>query len=458
MNSELNNYFNKITEIMKEVYTNLKFKNIIKPYKLDIPSFYQIFFIYLKHNKERYHYQILDILTYLKTNKININTNFIFIKQLNLKQLQKLHYYIEDNFKGIKRNFLYSVLNNDNNLNIPKEHMFLYNTFITFDSFEKIKRQIKYENIINYSFENIKGTIKIYTKTKTNKDINFKDIISRFLFFNKYFNNNKTPEFTIYASDLKKTLIFDNQDNNKIIRENNVNTAATDVVSRIIIWRKEELLKSIFHETVHFFKLDIIKSSQIIKHYLQQHLNIEQNTEILVREGYTEFITNILNILFIIRNNYNYKTFIEYLTREKQFSIKQNATILSYFKYKSFNDFLKHENKNDKIYTFKQNTSCISYYILKSLFLFNFEEILYNNIKNTNILKYNNNSDSDSDILLTIITSTINKDYYNTIKNKNNWINQINKYLKTKTNRGFKKHSKNKIKKKVSMKMTYFTK
>lgn len=460
MEQILNKNFEKVKDTMIKINSDVDIKIIEKPCKLDIPSFYQVFFTYLKNNNERYNNQISTIIAYLKINNFFFNSELIFTKKPALKQLQKLYYYIEDNFNELKNNFLYSILNQENFNNIPSQHNFLYNTFITFDSFEKIKKQIKFENIIEYNIENIKGKIIIFTKNNKLDIISAREIVNRFLFLNYYTENYKLPKFIIYASDLKKKLVFDNT-NNKIIRENNVNTAATDTLSKIIIWRKEELMKSIFHESIHFHGLDIITNSQKIKLYLHQHLNIAENTKILIREGYTEFLTNILNILYIIRNNYNYNTFIKYLNKEKQFSIKQIANILTYFNYKSFADFLK---QNTNIFSrnpipFKQNTSVISYYIIKSLFLFNFEIIFHNNIINNNLLKYNNQSD---DILMEIISSNINKKDYKEIKSnktKNKWIKEINQKMNrlNKTSKKIKKNTKKKSIKTISMKMTYFS-
>lgn len=459
MNYKLEPHLQQIVNKMTYIYDNVTLSYDILPIKLDIPSFYKVFFTYLKHNRERYQSEIADILTYIMSHKMKLDAQFIFTKNPTLKQLQNLHYYIEDNYKVIKTNFLYTALNSTNNLNIPIKHNYLYNTFITFDSFEKLKKQIKFEIIINYSLDNLNGKVTFYSKTKSINLQTIKEIVSRLLFLNKYTNSTRLPEFIIYASDLKKKLIFDtnnySKNKEKVIRENNVNTAATDAHSKIIIWRKEELMKSIFHETVHFHTLDIINSSQKIKVYLQEHLNIAPRTQILVREGYTEFITNILNILFTIRNDYTYNKFTEYLEREKQFSIKQIGIILSYFNYKSFADFLKLENykKNKNALVFKQTTSCICYYIIKSLFLFNMETIFANNLISNMFLKYHNVQTNDS--LLTIIETTINKNNYMKIKSSNDWIKQINKTLKRKkTNKNLKLKKTNKKQSSFSMKMT----
>ena len=44
---------------------------------------------------------------------------------------------------------------------------------------------------------------------------------------------------------------------NNIFDVNNVNSAVTDTTNSIIIFRKEEILKSILHECIHYHNLKL---------------------------------------------------------------------------------------------------------------------------------------------------------------------------------------------------------
>jgi hypothetical protein len=155
----------------------------------------------------------------------------------------------------------------------------------------------------------------------------------------------------------------------------NVNTAVTNG-SDIIIYREQELLKSIFHELIHFHNLDFRHVSpdilnNIISYLIKTH-NIKENNEYLLYECITESLANILNNIYY---SGTLKEMSINLENEIMFSILQIAKILNICKYKKWSDFSYDNNieKIDKSTQFKQDSCVFSYYILKLYILLNLD-------------------------------------------------------------------------------------
>ena len=203
------------------------------------------------------------------------------------------------------------------------------------------------------------------------------------------FDINKDLIINIYLTDFKKELndcLFKNK--NVILKAKNVNSGFTDGRS-ITIYRNEENLKVLIHELIHFYNIDII-NRRIICNECKKKFNVDKKTKIILNEGFVETWANILNLLYIIfenyfNNNYNllykiiinkvslFNKFIQILTKEINKSLKTTAIILLNYKFNSFDEFLINKNKINKL---KQETSVFSYYIAKTLFLYNIEKFL----------------------------------------------------------------------------------
>ena len=74
----------------------------------------------------------------------------------------------------------------------------------------------------------------------------------------------------------------------------NINTAVTNGLD-IIIYRCEELLKSVFHELIHFHNLDFRNTPKQLITYLKTTHNINSGNQYIVFESITEVLANILN-------------------------------------------------------------------------------------------------------------------------------------------------------------------
>lgn len=257
---------------------------------------------------------------------------------------------------------LQSKFNNSNEL----ENSHFISPIIKLDIFKNINYIYKYEYIIVISDIEYKGNLEIYANDKIPE---LKYIIERIALILRYIKekkkilNLKLPELTVYYSNEKKYYPTDYN-----FAPNNVNSAITNGV-RIIIFRREELLKSIIHELLHFYDFDdVIRNypqemqDSIIKKY---GLNV---SHLNVYEAFVEAFANVLNILCNITtaklNTFDLKY---YMIEEINYSLQTAANIFKYIKRAKMNDITP---------PFNDSSNTFSYYILKTAILHNFNELL----------------------------------------------------------------------------------
>jgi hypothetical protein len=88
-----------------------------------------------------------------------------------------------------------------------------------------------------------------------------------------------------------------------IFTSSEINTGATDG-KYIIITRKEEALKTIIHELIHFYNLDHRQLDTELEEQLTTLLKINNKLDSLnIFEAYTETLASFLNILFSHNTN-----------------------------------------------------------------------------------------------------------------------------------------------------------
>ena len=253
-------------------------------------------------------------------------------------------------------NFLYIFHNTKHNTKHNKKH----NT----------KHKSKFTNTTTHerSYHSREGEVML-------DELIVKLIVERILFINELLKTNKLPtRLIIFLIDNKKEI--DNEvEMNAHFRTVNINTAVTNMQD-IIIYREEELLKSIFHEFIHFHNLDYKTLPSNIHHKLNQYLetshNLSNNNQYLIYESITESLTNVLNSLFISKTIREFK---ENMINEILFSTYQVVKILSLCKYNKWEEFVLldgHQTNPSK--QFKQDSCVFSYYVLKLYILLNLDE------------------------------------------------------------------------------------
>ena len=351
--------------------------------------------------------KFIDIFRYLLTknnynndffNKFNLEEQNILKDKLSTNYTKKQCYtFLDTSLLGKKIISIYnSIINtsiiNDLEMKYPslKFHRLLINSFTSYKILEDLELNIKtliqysivyegktLENVV-YLFTYDNATTKVKHTSKYIIDLGT-DIVKRILFFNTFLNTSHYPDkFILFLTDNKKEIDKELMEHLHF-RTINVNTAVTDG-SDIIIYREQELFKSIFHELIHFHNLDFRHVSpdilnNIISYLIKTH-NIKKNNEYLLYECITESLANILNNIYY---SGTLKEMTINLENEIMFSTLQTTKILNICKYKKWSDFTQGNDNNNtsdsnntidnKSKQFKQDSCVFSYYILK-LYIF----------------------------------------------------------------------------------------
>ena len=355
-----------------------------------------------------------------------------------------------------------------NPLTIEENFKFLFNShYIADNIMTDIKKNMRNKYIIRYRFKteilDINNIITIYSSSKNESKIwkLAESVIDRILFFNISLNTNKSPNLLIFMSNQKKVIPvmnnnnMNNKNSNLEFNPKHINSAVTDGTN-IIIFREEELLKSILHEAIHFFKVDF-SPNEYPTSYINQYLtkyritNIKNNT-IRISESYTELLANLLNNIFISNNSNNLTELENNNSKEINYSLFQVAKIFHSLGYKNTSDFLSNNIRNNTKNTkdtkdtkdLVQGSHVFSYYIVKSIFYYHINEFIDKIIsRKGSCLMFNNKPKTYSHMDNLIIDN---------LSSDSNWSKHINKLLNKMNNKEI--YQSIPIKMKNTMKMT----
>lgn len=145
------------------------------------------------------------------------------------------------------------------------------------------------------------------------------------------------------------------------LTEDNINSADVTFLGSSItirIQRKEEMIKVLIHEVIHFTGIE--KKVKSIKN------KYNVNRKLLFNESVVEFLATYINC-YIFSNLYE-KDIAELLNLEINFGLLQTAKILDHFGISCINDFLIGTTK------ILQRTAAFEYHILKTILLINWKE------------------------------------------------------------------------------------
>jgi hypothetical protein len=269
-------------------------------------------------------------------------------------------------------------------------HSLLFNSFTSYTILEMIESHMNHVSICTLSYKGKKypnflyiyhhGRSKVSRSSKIgildNLEINIiaEQILRRIIFLGELIGSSKLPNrLIIFLTDARKE-IDDALEHQRHFRTLNINTAVTNMHD-IIIYRREELYKSIFHELIHFHDLDFkrlpTELSQMALDYLHQTHNISVENEYLLYEAITESLANTLNAAYLSRG---IKEFRENLASEIMFSTFQVSKILRICGFHSWDAFVMLDGKakvNGKAW--RQDSCVFSYYVLKLYVLLNLD-------------------------------------------------------------------------------------
>lgn len=196
----------------------------------------------------------------------------------------------------------------------------------------------------------------------------------------KYGGSNNNLKLTLFMCKNLKQIQDTTQ--NLLLSCDNINSGSCYPGKSISIWRREEFIKVLFHETIHFCEFDF---SSVTKGYSQMHKMLNDKIKIdgvdSCNESYTETLAIFMHSYLL--SQLTSIDVVNVLLMELKFTIFQVCKLIKYYGGKSLRDMFK--------ITMEQNTSVRSYFIIKYIMLYNldkvFEYIDVNGITLNNHLK-----------------------------------------------------------------------
>ena len=215
----------------------------------------------------------------------------------------------------------------------------------------------------------------------------------------------------------------------KILTEHEINTGSTILgpsIRQITIWRREELVRIILHEVIHYLDYDIKfynypKQYKYITDYIHKNFDIPLDTELRINESYVETFACILNSMLASKNM---KDFVKLLNQERLFALFQIAKILKFYGYKNVHEFYNPKGITIRTNRWKQSTSVFSYFVIKGAFLFSINKFIDYCYKN-----------NGSEL---IVFKKMKFSFYRLVKEcleNRTFINKINQFMKLNLNK-----------------------
>lgn len=232
---------------------------------------------------------------------------------------------------------LYQNINHDyTNTTIKVSHMtgkFPESDFIGPGLQSKLQQRegfmcLKWKTNGMYSVQN---TLNIYLDGKDKPE--FKFLVDAISFITSL--SDRPRKITVHLCLLPDKKII--RKNQKKIVPNNVNSGSnmfSETESEICIFRREEVIKVIFHEIIHGLRFSDLGSNEDITDRLCHKYNMESK-DILIDESYTEVWAKILNCYFISSltdSQSKFQHFSTMLAIEQEFSIYQANKVKQFIK------------------------------------------------------------------------------------------------------------------------------
>merc|ERR1712070_268791 len=174
------------------------------------------------------------------------------------------------------------------------------NSFVGLETYE----EYECSDLIYEKYEESKLKLEIIKHKNDNK--NYLKYILKIISFmrelaNKYNCYNGKLNIIFFLGETSKKLKINSIDE-KLISSDNVNSGSCYPESSIIIWRKEEFLKVLIHELIHFHHIDFSSRDNNyskLKSLLDN--NFKLNGMDAVNESYTETVTIVIHEYILSR-------------------------------------------------------------------------------------------------------------------------------------------------------------
>lgn len=270
--------------------------------------------------------------------------------------------------------------------------------FLKKDLIQQIADECKYMYKYSFVIQNRTLNIQFITKQKNQRKMNtyFKFCYLWFLVISKFSTPMcpKVLDVTMYMSSIKKMMPSKDQQMDTI----HVNSAFTyggcRLQNEITIFRKEEWLKVLMHESIHAMGMDFsFYDNTDINNNLQSifPLNITFNAFEAYTETWAIIWHNIFYAYLDTKSSYwNFiKSFKDVYLYECYFSYYQLEKVLSHHNMKFEDLYIQTQSAMEKRQTYSEKTSIFSYYILKTILLQHMDDFLHFCCLDPNIMKVN---------------------------------------------------------------------
>lgn len=186
---------------------------------------------------------------------------------------------------------------------LAPEAELLLNPYTSILNLNEIYVNVNTKYTLSYIFNNkTYDNITIYINGKDRRDLltpeYLHELVARVCLFPHLLKSSAMPErISLYLVDFRKEFIIVGSKKEIIYTSSEINTGVTDG-KYIAITRKEEALKTILHELIHFYNMDFRKINPAFEAKLTQLLAINNKLESLnIFEAHTETMASIINIL-----------------------------------------------------------------------------------------------------------------------------------------------------------------
>ena len=257
-------------------------------------------------------------------------------------------------------------------------------------------------NVYNCKIVSYKNTIKgkiyvfdfiIYTNKISMKKLDF--IVEKMLLIlqvliaisNNILRNGQ--HVTFFLTPFKKKLNFNN---NVILGAKNVNSGFTNpflINGLTFIYRNEEFFKVFIHESIHYYGIDkaLLKDLNSNDNY-NKFINLFNITNkgsinIGINEGLTEFWTFIMYICSLsYKKEVTLPNFIYEV--ERLYKIELAHILFQLVKILNYNNLTYSQLLNKSNHKYSESSHIFSYYIVKTLLVYNIEDLYKSNIFDLN--------------------------------------------------------------------------
>lgn len=339
---------------------------------------------------------VLNILDYLlrylssestEHNSSRVNQIVKLLKRLSshgFRQLTRTHRYqlrhlleIDTEGSDIKQGF-FEYLRKQPDLITPESELLL-NPFTSIINLAEIYRQVRSHTIVNWScgrlVEGLPDSLEFYSDTPTGPSReSVLEYCQRLALFNIFLKTQHLPKLvTVYLIEYKKEFMQVKSRPDLIFTSSEINTGVCDGIS-IIISRREESLKTLIHELVHFhdldFKHEVPRLDAVVQQVTANNVSTTQTSELgtakfNLGEAHTECLASIIHIL--IRSESQLDRFAELFRKQVVYTLAKQSNIMYMSRCSDLTSPQCH---------IRESTNLFSYFFVKSYLYFNMREWL----------------------------------------------------------------------------------